>query len=140
MGIINSIKNAISGTAAWLRSKTQQEIPTPPPVPSGPVEVDPSLVGVIDTATPPLPDISRYLHVSVPLFPIENPHLRKLLGMGYTMGRGQTHNIGNNAMKRSAGAMAKASGMNNKERCRLRSRIKARAEELRAQMRGEATA
>lgn len=130
MGIIDSMKRAISGTAAWLRGKVKQDIPTPDPLPS-PVS------GVqIETETPPVPDTSRYLHVSVPLYPIENPVMRKLLGVGYTMGRGQTHNIGNNMMKREADRIAEFHGLNNKQRIRLRSKIKRRAEELRS---GQAT-
>ena len=126
MGIINSMKQAISGTAAWLRGKGngKQDIPTPDPVP------------VADPDTPPIPDTSRYRHVSVPLYPVENPVLRKLFGVGYTAGRGQTHNIGNNRMKREADRIAEFHGLNNKQRIRLRSRIKRRAEELRS---GQAT-
>lgn len=132
MGIINSMKRAISGTAAWLRGKVKQEIPTPDPLPAH----EPVLGVQIETETPPVPDTSRYRHVSVPLYPIENPMMRKLLGVGYTMGRGQTHNIGNNMMKREADRIAEFHGLNNKQRIRLRRRIKRRAEELRA---GQAT-
>ena len=128
MGIINSMKRAISGTAAWLRGKIKQDIPTPDPLPAP----DPVLGVQIETETPPIPDTSRYRHVSVPLFPIENPVLRRLLGVGYTMGRGQTHNIGNNAMKREADRIAEFHGLNNKQRRRLRTKIKRRAEELRS--------
>ncbi|UVB02990.1 hypothetical protein IVIADoCa2_13 [Xanthomonas phage vB_Xar_IVIA-DoCa2] len=81
-----------------------------------------------DNTPPPAPDTSRYLHVSVPLIPIENPLLRKMLGRDYMCGPGQTRNVGNNAMKAAADAM----GANNKERRRLRTKIKRRAAELRA--------
>lgn len=81
-----------------------------------------------DHTPPPAPDTSRYLHVSVPLIPIEDPLLRKLLGQDYMPGRGQTRNVGNNEMKRAADSL----GANNKQRRRLRSKIKRRAAELRA--------
>jgi len=77
---------------------------------------------------PPAPDTSRYLHVSVPLIPIENALLRRMLGQDYMPGQGQTRNVGNNQMKRAADAM----GANNKIRRRLRTKIKGRAAELRA--------
>lgn len=81
-----------------------------------------------DNTPPPAPDTSRYLHVSVPLIPIENALLRRMLGQDYMLGRGQTHNVGNNQMKRAADAM----GANNKIRRRRRTKIKRRAAELRA--------
>lgn len=81
-----------------------------------------------DDGTPPAPDTSRYLHVSVPLTPIESPLVRKVLGRDYMCGPGQTRNVGNNAMKAAADAL----GANNKERRRLRTKIKRRAAELRA--------
>ena len=81
-----------------------------------------------DNTPPPAPDTSRYLHVSVPMIPIEDALLRKLLGQDYTPGRGQTRNVGNNEMKRAADSL----GKNNKKRRRLRSKIKRRAAELRA--------
>ncbi|QGH45040.1 hypothetical protein [Bacteriophage Titan-X] len=84
-----------------------------------------------DDAPPPAPDTSRYLHVSVPLVPIDNPLLRKMLGQDYfpvQKGQGQTRRIGNNMMKRAADNMAE----NNKTARRLRSKMKRRAAELRA--------
>ena len=81
-----------------------------------------------DNTPPPAPDTSRYLHVSVPMVPIEDALLRKLLGQDYMPGRGQTRNVGNNDMKRAADSL----GANNKQRRRLRSKIKRRAAELRA--------
>lgn len=83
-----------------------------------------------DNTPPPAPDTSRYLHVSVPLVPIENALLRKMLGRDYmrVLGPGQTRNVGNNMMKAAADSM----GANNKERRRLRTKIKRRAAELRA--------
>lgn len=86
------------------------------------------VVPALDNEVPPAIDTSNYLHVSVPLIPIENPMLRKLLGQDYMLGKGQTRNVGNNAMKRVADAM----GANNKQRRALRSRMKRRAAELRA--------
>jgi len=81
-----------------------------------------------DNTPPAAPDTSRYLHVSAPLVPIDNPVMRKLLGQDYWVGTGQTRKVGNNKMKAAADAM----GANNKERRRLRTRIKRRAAELRA--------
>ena len=84
-----------------------------------------------DDDTPPAPDTSRYLHVSVPLTPIDNPVLRKMLGQDYfpvQKGQGQTRIVGNNQLKRVADSL----GGNNKERRKLRSRMKRRAAELRA--------
>lgn len=81
-----------------------------------------------DNTPPPAPDTSRYLHVSVPLIPIENALLRRMLGQDYMLGQGQTRNVGNNQMKRAADAM----GANNKIRRRRRTKIKRRAAELRA--------
>jgi hypothetical protein len=123
MGILNSIKGAAASLAAAVGFGTKQTHPLPEP--EAPDDC------IVATATPPVPDTSRYRHVSVPLIPIENPLLRKLLGVGYTMGRSQTHNIGNNAMKREADRIAEFHGLNNKQRRRLRTKIKRRAEELR---------
>ncbi|AMM44655.1 hypothetical protein [Xanthomonas phage f20-Xaj] len=84
-----------------------------------------------DDAPPPAPDTSRYLHVSVPLIPIDNPVLRKMLGQDYfpvQKGQGQTRIVGNNQLKRVADSL----GDNNKQRRKLRSRMKRRAAELRA--------
>lgn len=88
---------------------------------------------VDDDDLPPSPvDVSNYLHVSVPLIPIDNPILRKILRQDYfpvRKGEGQTRIVGNNMMKRVADQL----GTNNKERRRLRSKMKRRAAELRAQ-------
>ncbi|WAX24198.1 hypothetical protein P4_00040 [Xanthomonas phage P4] len=84
-----------------------------------------------DDTPPPAPDTSRYLHVSTPLIPIDNPVLRKMLGQDYfpvQKGQGQTRIVANNQMKRVADSF----GANNKERLKLRSRMKRRAAELRA--------
>lgn len=79
---------------------------------------------------PPAPDTSRYIHVSAPLVPIEDPLLRKLLGQDYFLGpERSSRNVGNNAMKR----FADLASTNNKSSRRLRSRLKRRAEELRLQ-------
>lgn len=40
-----------------------------------------------DNTPSPAPDTSRYLHVSVPMVPIEDALLRKLLGQDYMPGR-----------------------------------------------------
>ncbi len=81
-----------------------------------------------DDTPPPAVDTSQYLHVSMPLVPIDNPLLRKLLGRDYEMVTpGMTRNVGNNVMKMAADAL----GKNNKERRRLRTKIKRRAAELR---------
>ena len=121
MGIINSMKKAIAGTSAWLRGKA---IPQPLPA-------DATLPDHVTAATPPEPDTSRYRFVSVPMHPIEDALMRKLMGVGYMPGPARTHNIGNNAMKREADRMAEWHGLNNKQRRRLRTKIKRRAEELR---------
>lgn len=83
-----------------------------------------------DDAPPPAVDTSRYLHVSVGLSPIESPELRRLLGRRYFKDTavGHTRNVGNNLMKRVADGL----GSNNKERRRIRTRMKRRAAELRA--------
>lgn len=84
-----------------------------------------------DTTPPPPVDTSNYLHVSVPLIPIDNPILRKMLGQDYfpvQKGQGQTRIVGNNQLKRVADSL----GANNKERRKLRTRMKRRAAELRA--------
>lgn len=127
MGILNRIKGAATRLAAAVGLGTKQAIPQADrlPEPEAPADFP------VTDSTPPMPDTSRYRHVSVPLFPIENAMVRKLLGMRYTMGRGQTHNIGNNAMKREADRIAEFHGLNNKQRRRLRTKIKRRAEELR---------
>lgn len=80
-----------------------------------------------DDTSPPPPVTGRYLHVSVPLEPIEDPMLRKMLGRDYLEHRpGRTRSVGSNWMKAAADRM----GKNNKERRRLRAKIKHRAEEL----------
>ena len=133
MGLIDSMNRAVKGTQNWLRGKRgESDIPKEEPLP----QREPYMGVEVADATPPEPDTSRYRHVSVPLFPIENPMMRKLLGVGYTLGQGQTHNIGNNAMKREADRIAEFHGFNNKMRRRLRTKIKRRAEELRS---GQAT-
>lgn len=85
-----------------------------------------------DTNIPPrVPSTDNYLHVSVPLIPIDNPVLRQMLGQDFfpvQKGHGQTRNVGNNVMKAAADRM----GGNNKERRRLRAKMKRRAAELRA--------
>lgn len=110
MGMFKNIGDRVRGAANWLKEKFMPEgTPTSQPV--------------------PLADTSRYLHVSVPLEPIDNPVLQDILGARYAaQWPGQTRNVGNNQMKRVADSL----GANNKERRKIRSRMKRRAAELRA--------
>lgn len=125
MGFMEKIKNVsgkLRGAANWAKDKIIEAVK--------PKRDD-------DDAPPPAVDTSNYLHVSVPLIPIDNPILRKMLGQDYfpvQKGQGQTRNVGNNVMKRAADGM----GTNNKERRKLRTRIKRRAEELRVAQVGAA--
>lgn len=118
MGFMDKIKNVsgkIRGAANWVKDKVVAAVKP---------QHD-------DDTPPPAPDTSRYLHVSVPLIPIDNPVLRKMLGQDYfpvQKGQGQTRIVGNNQLKRVADSL----GGNNKERRKLRSRMKRRAAELRA--------
>ncbi len=72
--------------------------------------------------SPPPVDTSGYLHVSVPLVPVENEVQEKLLGARYIrpFGKGQTYNVGANMLKRAADENA----VNNKDKRRLRSKIR----------------
>ena len=120
MGFMDKIKNVgdkIRGAANWTKDKITEAVK--------PKHDDD------DTTPPPPVDTSNYLHVSVPLIPIDNPILRKILGQDYfrvQKGQGQTRIVGNNQLKRVAGSF----GTNNKERRKLLSRMKRRAAELRA--------
>lgn len=116
MGFLDKIKNTVKGgldKLAELAERAMRKVP----------------LANADNETPPAPDTSRYVHVSVPLTPITDPIARKLLNMRYFVGKGITYNIGNNAMKREADRL----GGNNKSRRRIRTAIKRRAEELRTQ-------
>lgn len=119
MGFMEKIKNVsgkLRGAANWAKDKITEAVK--------PKRDD-------DDAPPPAPDTSRYLHVSVPLIPIENAVLRKMLGQDYfpvQKGQGQTRNVGNNSMKRIADSLT----TNRKQARRLRAKMKRRAAELRA--------
>lgn len=74
-----------------------------------------------------------YAHVSVPLEKVPNelvPFFGKYMR---ARSRGITRRNGNNLLKASADSLAADLGMNNKQRCKLRTSMKRRAAELRAQ-------
>lgn len=114
MGILDSIKNTLRSMKNKVFGNTE------------PPKAERKMLPVEENPTPQPADTSRYLHVSVPLIPIENAMLRKLLGRDYMPGRGVTYNVGNNAMKRAVDEL----GLPNKQRRRLRSQVKRRAQEL----------
>lgn len=118
MGFMDKIKNAggkIRGAADWVKDKVVAAV--------NPQHND-------DDTPPPAPDTSRYLHVSVPLIRIDNPVLRDLWQEYFPVqkGQGQSRIVGNNQLKRVADNL----GDNNKQRRKLRSRMKRRAAVLRA--------
>lgn len=73
----------------------------------------------------------RYLHVSVPMIPVEDPIARKLFGTNFVPGESSTYNVGNNQLKRSMDNLAASLGYNNKQRRKLRTQAKRRCQELR---------
>lgn len=83
----------------------------------------------------PVYDTSRYIHVSVPLVPVD-PNLRKLLPtlLPYRKAheRGVPHTLGRNRTKRYADALAKEMGQGKKVARKLRRTMLARLEEVRA--------
>jgi hypothetical protein len=88
-----------------------------------------AFVARVENDLPPPVNTDRYVHVSVMLHPIEDAMLRELAGLNYIADPVvTTYNTGANILKRAADML----GQNNKQRRRLRSKMKRRAAELRA--------
>lgn len=76
---------------------------------------------------------TKYAHVSIPIEKVPDemvPFFGKYIRASY---KGITRRNGNNLLKASADSLATDLGMNNKQRCKLRTSMKRRAAELRAQ-------
>lgn len=77
----------------------------------------------------------RYRHTSSPLHPIDSPELRLLLGKDYLptpKGQGISYVSTEGRAKKEADRIAEEFGLNNKQRRRLRTKVKRRALELAA--------